>query len=48
MHRRILGRGGPEVSALGLGCMGFSGGIYGPTQDAQSIEAARRGGERAL
>jgi aryl-alcohol dehydrogenase-like predicted oxidoreductase len=31
-----LGRSGPAVSALGLGCMGFSGG-YGPVDDRDSI-----------
>jgi aryl-alcohol dehydrogenase-like predicted oxidoreductase len=34
--RRTLGRGGPQVSALGLGCMGMSG-MYGPTDRAESI-----------
>ena len=29
MHRRVLGRSGLDVSAVGLGCMGFSHG-YGP------------------
>jgi aryl-alcohol dehydrogenase-like predicted oxidoreductase len=29
MHRRVLGHSGLEVSAVGLGCMGFSHG-YGP------------------
>ena len=32
MEKRILGRGGLEVSALGLGCMGLSHG-YGPAVD---------------
>src|SRR5262245_54215239 len=36
MHTRRLGSTGPAVSALGLGCMGFSGG-YGPVDDAESI-----------
>lgn len=34
-HRR-LGTKGPEVSALGLGCMGMSD-LYGPTDRAESI-----------
>jgi len=36
MQTRALGRSGPSVSALGLGCMGFSGG-YGPVDDRESI-----------
>jgi len=36
MQIRQLGRSGPAISALGLGCMGFSGG-YGPVDDAESI-----------
>jgi aryl-alcohol dehydrogenase-like predicted oxidoreductase len=36
MHTRRLGSNGPAISALGLGCMGFSGG-YGPVDDAESI-----------
>lgn len=34
--RRRLGSNGPEVSALGLGCMGMSD-FYGPADDAQSL-----------
>lgn len=35
MKRRLLGAGGPEVSAIGLGCMSF-GGIFGATDEAAS------------
>ena len=33
---RRLGAAGPEVFALGLGCMGMSG-MYGPADDAESV-----------
>jgi aryl-alcohol dehydrogenase-like predicted oxidoreductase len=33
---RKLGQAGPEVSAIGLGCMGMSG-MYGPSDEAESI-----------
>ena len=33
---RRLGAGGPEVCAIGLGCMGMSG-VYGPADDRESI-----------
>jgi aryl-alcohol dehydrogenase-like predicted oxidoreductase len=36
MQSLKLGRNGPTVSALGLGCMGMSGG-YGPADDRESI-----------
>ncbi|MGM9485439.1 aldo/keto reductase [Roseateles sp. NT4] len=36
LPRRRLGAAGPEVSALGLGCMGMSD-FYGPADDAQSL-----------
>ena len=36
MLTRKLGSTGPQVSALGLGCMGMSG-MYGPSDDAESI-----------
>ena len=36
MKHLRLGRNGPSVSALGLGCMGMSG-MYGPSDRAESI-----------
>src|ERR1700712_329284 len=36
MNHRTLGTTGPEVSALGLGCMGMSG-MYGPAERSESI-----------
>jgi aryl-alcohol dehydrogenase-like predicted oxidoreductase len=37
MQTTRLGRNGPVVGILGLGCMGMSPGIYGPADDAESI-----------
>lgn len=36
MQTRTLGKTGPAVAALGLGCMGMSD-MYGPTDDKESI-----------
>jgi aryl-alcohol dehydrogenase-like predicted oxidoreductase len=36
MEQRRLGKNGPLVGALGLGCMGMSG-VYGPADRAESI-----------
>ncbi len=38
---RILGKNGPSVSAIGLGCMGMSG-VYGQGDDAASIATIER------
>ncbi len=42
MQKRKLGKGGLEVSALGLGCMGMTFG-YGPAGDKQEMIAVIRG-----
>jgi aryl-alcohol dehydrogenase-like predicted oxidoreductase len=36
MERHPLGNTGPEISAVGLGCMGMSG-MYGPADREESI-----------
>jgi aryl-alcohol dehydrogenase-like predicted oxidoreductase len=41
MQTTTLGRDGPAVSVLGLGCMGMSPGIYGAADDAESIATIR-------
>ena len=40
-ERRRLGKGGPEVSAIGLGCMSLSG-VYGKCDDAAGIALIQR------
>ena len=50
MKLRRLGAGGPEVSAVSLGCMGMSG-MYGPADRDESIatiHAALDGGVNLL
>ena len=41
MQQRPLGKNGPLVSAMGLGCMGMSY-AYGPTDEAESLRVLRR------
>jgi len=41
MQTRQLGKKGPSISALGLGCMGMSE-FYGPTDEAESIATIHR------
>lgn len=41
LAQRILGRGGPSVPAIGLGCMSLSG-VYGDADDAQSVALVRQ------
>ncbi|MET7337251.1 aldo/keto reductase [Nonomuraea sp. NPDC005650] len=41
MRTRTLGNGGPQVSALGLGCMGMSD-FYGPGDEKESISVIHR------
>jgi aryl-alcohol dehydrogenase-like predicted oxidoreductase len=38
--RRTLGAAGPNVAALGLGCMGMSG-MYGPADRGEAIATIR-------
>ena len=47
MQTRLLGRNGPQVSALGLGCMGMSA-FYGAHDDAESIATIHHALERGL
>src|SRR5260370_42469661 len=37
MQTTPLGRNGPRISVLGLGCMGMSSGMYGPADRQESI-----------
>lgn len=45
MKKRILGAGGLEVSALGLGCMGLSHAYGAPTEKSEAIRFIRKAAE---
>jgi aryl-alcohol dehydrogenase-like predicted oxidoreductase len=47
MQTRILGKQGPVVSAIGLGCMGMSE-FYGSTNDSESIKVIHEAIDRGV
>src|SRR3954466_12280324 len=48
MEKRKLGKGGLEVSALGLGCMGMSFGLGKPADKQEMIKLIRAAVERGV
>lgn len=47
MELRQLGRDGPKVSAIGLGCMGMSA-FYGPRDETEAVATIERAVERGV
>jgi len=48
MKTRTIGRSGPEVSAIGLGCMGLSFGLGPPTDRGDAVRLIRHAVERGV
>ncbi len=48
MKYRVLGKTGLKVSEIGFGCWAIGGTSYGPTQDAESLEALEAGFEAGI
>jgi len=48
MKTTALGRNGPAVGELGLGCMGMSPGVYGAADEAESIATIRASVEAGI
>jgi aryl-alcohol dehydrogenase-like predicted oxidoreductase len=48
MQKRILGRGGLEVSAIGLGCMGLSFGLGPAAEKGEAIRVIRTAVDRGV
>lgn len=46
--RTKLGKTGPDVFPIGLGCMGMSGGVYGEADENESIATIHRAMERGV
>jgi aryl-alcohol dehydrogenase-like predicted oxidoreductase len=47
MKMRKLGAGGPEVSEIGLGCMGMSG-MYGPADEKECVATIEEAIEKGI
>jgi aryl-alcohol dehydrogenase-like predicted oxidoreductase len=48
MQTKTLGRNGPTVSEMGLGCMGMSPGVYGPADEAEGLATIRAATEAGV